>query len=852
MAPDKADVTDYSYVVNFDALQPISLSLSSNPSIPSSIPDLTRRSFVSRVFPISTSSPEIRLLDLQRADHFEDPLVGTFRVISLDQDGYPYFTALSYVWGALQPTHGITIDLGVGLLSITRNCQDALRQIRHLCGNTTIWVDSICIDQISEAERCHQVSLMGDVYSRANKVYIWLGQETPGVRRALEYIEFAATFMYLPLDHGATDGAYQRLKFQLKVLPPVVTMKLMRNKWKLRALRNSYRLADLEELLRVAWFSRIWTFQEVVLSNDATILCGTATLDWSVFVRGFRCLDFLLTKPQGFWGSIDRVHDEKIFRSEKSSEETIELKEEVWEADAKAPPGFLALQRVLFLWMRVDRQGMRRNKNPSSENTCQSSILWHHRPYIGMWNRHLQISGASCTHTAVFMLSCASLISLTQLGQLPKKGFEIGIVAWLAVIAWLVLCMSCPLLLLMISFHPEGFSSDLNIKTSKHQVNDQLMSAVIETLGYRQAKEPKDMSYALYGVLRGFGVDLSELDYSKSKACIYHELCMDMLKFRPSAINLLIYVNNFQHGQGSLEMRTEKSPSWVPDWSKLEAKHFISLQPSSIPEVYCATKDGLAAMATLSGDRKAIFVSGHWKGAVSFYMGSLQIISDKAPSMLTRNDAMYRAIELFTGWVAAVTKLVFPEHKVIRRVYQRLGPCSDGPGQIQAYKPREKAVHPATVVHAFLTQRGSTAKMECDLLRFSRMYNIFAHAQKLQNRRSRQPEMTPQAAQEIFISLHSEGLLQFFVDMINGQARNSSSWFITTEGDLGCGTHSVMPGDRLALVAGVATPMVLRPLDSDNPDWFDSKYVAVCSAYVLGWMHGEVFEEELVRTIHII
>lgn len=846
MAPDEEDVTDNSHVVNVDVLPPTSLSFSS------CIPDLTPRSFVSRVFPISTNSPEIRVLDLQKSRHFDDPLVGTFRVISLDQDGHPYFTALSYVWGALQPTHGITIDLGVGLLSITRNCQDALRQIRHLYGDTTIWVDSICIDQISEAERCHQVSLMGDVYSRANKVYIWLGQETPGVRRALEYIEFAATFMYLPLDHGATDGAYQRFKFQLKVLPPVVTMKLIRNKWKLRALRNSYRLADLEELLRVAWFSRIWTFQEVVLSKDATILCGTMTLDWSVFVRGFRCLDFLLTKPQGFWGSIDRVHDEKIFRCETSSEGTIELQEEIWEDDAKAPPGFLALQRVLFLWMRVDRQGMRCDKDPSSENTCESSILWHHRPYIDMWNRHLHISGASRTHTAVFMLSCASLFSLAKIVHLPEKGVEIGIVAWFAAIAWLVLCMSCPLLLLLISFHPEGFSNDLNIKTSKHQVNDQLMSAVIETLGYRHAKEPKDMSYALYGVLRGFGVELSELDYSKSKACIYHELCMDMLKFRPSAINLLIYVNNFQHGQASMEMRTEKSPSWVPDWSKLEAKHFVSLQPSSIPEVYCSTKDGLAAVATLSEDRKAIFVSGHWKGAVSFYMGSLQIISDKAPSKLTKNDAMYRSIDLFAGWVAAVRKLVFPEHQVIRRVDQRLGPYGEGLGQISAYETREKAAHPATVVHAFLTQRGSTEKTGCDFLRFSRMYNIFAHAQKLQNRRSRPLEMTPRAVQHIFMSLHSEGLLQTFVEMINGQVKSSSSWFITNDGYLGCGTHSVMPGDRLALVVGVATPMVLRPLDSDSPDWFGSKYMAVCSAYVLGWMHGEVFEEEQVRTIHII
>jgi hypothetical protein len=186
------------------------------------------------------------LLDLQRSDHTDDPLVGTFRTVFLDQENPPYYTALSYVWGAAEPTQETKIYLGSGHLPITRNCQHALRQIRSLHGNTTIWVDSICIDQTSETERHHQVSLMGDVYSRANKVYIWLGQETPGLKRALEYLQFAATFMYLPLDHDATGGAYRRLKFLCKVLPPLVTLKLMRNKWKLSALRRSYQLADLE------------------------------------------------------------------------------------------------------------------------------------------------------------------------------------------------------------------------------------------------------------------------------------------------------------------------------------------------------------------------------------------------------------------------------------------------------------------------------------------------------------------------------------------------------------------------------------------------------------------------------
>jgi hypothetical protein len=35
--------------------------------------------------------------------------------------------------------------------------------------------DSVCIDQANTAERNHQVSQMGQIYSRAERVYLWLG-----------------------------------------------------------------------------------------------------------------------------------------------------------------------------------------------------------------------------------------------------------------------------------------------------------------------------------------------------------------------------------------------------------------------------------------------------------------------------------------------------------------------------------------------------------------------------------------------------------------------------------------------------------------------------------------------------
>ncbi len=42
------------------------------------------------------------------------------------------------------------------------------------------WIDAICIDQSSIAEKSMQVPLMSDIYTRAHTVFVWLGDATVG------------------------------------------------------------------------------------------------------------------------------------------------------------------------------------------------------------------------------------------------------------------------------------------------------------------------------------------------------------------------------------------------------------------------------------------------------------------------------------------------------------------------------------------------------------------------------------------------------------------------------------------------------------------------------------------------
>lgn len=143
--------------------------------------------------PVPSDPPTIRLLDLEAPLHnksgsiIDTPLAGRLRTVKLHDS--PSFTALSYVWGdGTKPPKQIVCGPDGATLDITENCHAALEQIRKRYGAISIWVDSICINQQDEAEKVSQIPLMGDIYTWATVVYVWLGEETESSNRAMKLL----------------------------------------------------------------------------------------------------------------------------------------------------------------------------------------------------------------------------------------------------------------------------------------------------------------------------------------------------------------------------------------------------------------------------------------------------------------------------------------------------------------------------------------------------------------------------------------------------------------------------------------------------------------------------------------
>ncbi|KAL5095448.1 hypothetical protein Trisim1_000222 [Trichoderma cf. simile WF8] len=200
-----------------------------------------------------TSTRSIRLIRLEAAAHLTDDLRCTLTEVALDSN--PVYKALSYSWDAQIPSHPIECD-GATLL-ITQNCMAALRRLRSM-DDLTLWIDGICIDQTSIAERSAQVALMRDIYKQAAEVIVWLGEEDEPSKRAIGCLE----------DIALMSVDKERME---RCLPILLGLQVKKD-------------SDdpIGPLFKRSWFSRMWTIQEVALPSQqlVRVLCGSVFLPW--------------------------------------------------------------------------------------------------------------------------------------------------------------------------------------------------------------------------------------------------------------------------------------------------------------------------------------------------------------------------------------------------------------------------------------------------------------------------------------------------------------------------------------------------------------------------------------------
>ncbi|KAL8663602.1 MAG: hypothetical protein Q9168_008070 [Polycauliona sp. 1 TL-2023] len=202
----------------------------------------------------------------------------------------PEYEALSYTWGTTTQDQPIQIRSTSPkpkseIFHITKHLRAALVYLRQSNAPRTVWIDQLCIDQNNIDEKNTQVKLMADIYQRAKRTVVWLGE--------LDISD---------MDRDAIISATERMNFR----PIEREYSTPEDQMILKDLIGFGAQDDTDDsgqrrrhilagLLNRPWFTRTWVYQEVVVAKSGVVLCGSLEMDMDIFINlldGVCDLDF--------------------------------------------------------------------------------------------------------------------------------------------------------------------------------------------------------------------------------------------------------------------------------------------------------------------------------------------------------------------------------------------------------------------------------------------------------------------------------------------------------------------------------------------------------------------------------
>lgn len=131
--------------------------------------------------------PSKHMLRLWRfSDDFDPAYPLQLELESFTENTCPAYIALSYVWGDESVTEAIVVNghtlhvtanlcIFLQRLRVEVSWENTRKRVGLYCQPDWFFADQISINQNAVSERNHQVSLMGRIYSDAQKTFAWLG-----------------------------------------------------------------------------------------------------------------------------------------------------------------------------------------------------------------------------------------------------------------------------------------------------------------------------------------------------------------------------------------------------------------------------------------------------------------------------------------------------------------------------------------------------------------------------------------------------------------------------------------------------------------------------------------------------
>jgi hypothetical protein len=334
--------------------------------------------------------------------------------------------------------------------------------------------------------------------------------------------------------------------------------------------------------------------------------------------------------------------------------------------------------------------------------------------------------------------------------------------------------------------------------------NHPLLCFILINVRRKQATDPKDKIFALYGVLTELGVPFPRPDYALSVEEIFREAVVASINYDK---NLYVLYHT------PSDRRLEGLSSWVPDWT----------EPGWAPEDcrydnhdrFTASKSKLPIW-TFSDNHSTLILSGKVIDTVIYRTDPLPEIPmiglvDRGQGMSnlteTERDKISRAILAATialkTWIEISQWADYPTGEPSKIALQRT--------LVNDYLESNNAFN-ETIIEAWLKMINTIEPKPVEILLGSlQLSNTTIEGQY-------------------------NTLARMFNDMVLTSSQKKC-FFFTENTYFGTAPDplptSLQPGDKIAIISGLEMPLLLRPVEGG--------YLHLTHVYVHGIMHGEMW-----------
>lgn len=213
----------------------------------------------------------------------------------------PKFDCLSYTWGdpmsrdlyppdALQDEMSASCDKKIrhadgSVIMVTENLVHALKRLAEFGYSSSLdnltpqylWIDAICINQGDNVEKSSQVAMMDVIYSHAETVVVWLGEEdfhTAGALKTMKALAEVNLNAYQEKPYFDDYDAFTAYDTLIEAGRVFAFPNIDAGEWR-----------DYAAFLQRKWFERIWVLQEKVFAKNTEVFVGPHKLSWNYIIE---------------------------------------------------------------------------------------------------------------------------------------------------------------------------------------------------------------------------------------------------------------------------------------------------------------------------------------------------------------------------------------------------------------------------------------------------------------------------------------------------------------------------------------------------------------------------------------